>query len=274
MSGFNVREDGKFVELYGEYLQDESEWVAAQKGVDLIREYFPSIDFYTSVLGGGRVVVSAGCKGLVSKVGAPLFYLDTRGGVGFRLRSDDNKVQRLFENEFGKSWDDLRAIQLEIKNFQETKNKFEQLLKRTRSLVDSEEYINKRVSGNAHVPDLYEMSEVYEELDREFREEVIKSTESSQEERLARLAKAEKKPQPKVVSAIVYNRNPDVVAEVLVRADGRCEECRSEAPFMRKSDGTPYLEVHHKIRLADGGDDTVENAQALCPNCHRKAHYG
>jgi 5-methylcytosine-specific restriction protein A len=32
--------------------------------------------------------------------------------------------------------------------------------------------------------------------------------------------------------------------------------------------------VHHRVRLADGGDDTTDNAVALCPNCHRKAHYG
>lgn len=33
-------------------------------------------------------------------------------------------------------------------------------------------------------------------------------------------------------------------------------------------------EVHHKVPLSAGGDDTVENAIALCPNCHRKAHFG
>ncbi|TOJ58505.1 hypothetical protein CGI36_22670 [Vibrio parahaemolyticus] len=26
--------------------------------------------------------------------------------------------------------------------------------------------------------------------------------------------------------------------------------------------------------LKDGGSDTVENVKALCPNCHREAHYG
>jgi 5-methylcytosine-specific restriction protein A len=26
--------------------------------------------------------------------------------------------------------------------------------------------------------------------------------------------------------------------------------------------------------LASDGDDTVENAVALCPNCHRRAHFG
>uniref|UniRef100_UPI003D06D395 HNH endonuclease n=1 Tax=Alcaligenes faecalis TaxID=511 RepID=UPI003D06D395 len=64
------------------------------------------------------------------------------------------------------------------------------------------------------------------------------------------------------------------MAEVLERASGSCEACKEPAPFKRKSDGTPYLEVHHRIQLAHGGEDTVENAIALCPNCHRKAHFG
>jgi len=38
--------------------------------------------------------------------------------------------------------------------------------------------------------------------------------------------------------------------------------------------GTPYLEVHHRVPLAENGEDTVENAVAICPNCHRKAHDG
>ena len=38
--------------------------------------------------------------------------------------------------------------------------------------------------------------------------------------------------------------------------------------------GTPYLEVHHRVPLAENGEDTVKNAVAICPNCHRKAHDG
>ncbi|WP_415874108.1 HNH endonuclease [Domibacillus aminovorans] len=45
--------------------------------------------------------------------------------------------------------------------------------------------------------------------------------------------------------------------------------CGHEAPFLHASNGTPYLEVHHVIPLSKGGDDTVVNAQSLCPNCHR-----
>lgn len=40
------------------------------------------------------------------------------------------------------------------------------------------------------------------------------------------------------------------------------------------SNESPYLEVHHKVPLALGGDDTVANATALCPNCHRQNHFG
>lgn len=93
-------------------------------------------------------------------------------------------------------------------------------------------------------------------------------------ERKIRLASASKKPERKVVETVVFVRNPDVVDEVLERANGICEKCENKAPFFRKSDNSAYLEVHHKIRLADDGDDTVENAIALCPNCHREAHYG
>lgn len=70
-----------------------------------------------------------------------------------------------------------------------------------------------------------------------------------------------------------FRRNPDVVAERLYLANGTCEACKNPAPFKRK-DGTPYLEVHHKIRLSAGGLDCLDNTEALCPNCHRERHYG
>lgn len=47
-----------------------------------------------------------------------------------------------------------------------------------------------------------------------------------------------------------------------------------QAPFLRASDQSSYLEVHHKVPLADDGDDTVGNAIAVCPNCHREEHFG
>ena len=71
-----------------------------------------------------------------------------------------------------------------------------------------------------------------------------------------------------------FNRDTAVIEETLRRANGFCEMCGKKAPFKRRSTGEPYLEVHHIIQLANGGPDTTDNTQALCPNCHRKAHYG
>ncbi len=114
------------------------------------------------------------------------------------------------------------------------------------------------------------LQEAREAFDRE----VATAQTLNNEVRRARLEKARREPRLRWVTALVFERNPDVVAEVLARAEGICERCRSPAPFRRLSDGSPYLEVHHRVQLAHGGDDTVANAEALCPNCHRRSHYG
>ncbi len=81
------------------------------------------------------------------------------------------------------------------------------------------------------------------------------------------------KPQIVVTQVTKYQRDPKVKAWVLKEANGYCECCDSEAPFLT-AEGEPFLEVHHLRHLADGGSDTVTNAIALCPNCHREFHYG
>jgi 5-methylcytosine-specific restriction protein A len=78
-------------------------------------------------------------------------------------------------------------------------------------------------------------------------------------------------PQKIETTTAVYYRDPAVRAWVLKNANGKCEACDSDAPFLLP-DGFPFLEVHHMIPLALGGPDTIENALALCPNCHRRVH--
>ena len=105
-------------------------------------------------------------------------------------------------------------------------------------------------------------------------EKILNSKNLSKEERAFRLKNSPKKPTTTEVVTKQYNRNPDVIVEVLDRAKGICEKCQKSAPFLRAKDNTPYLEVHHIEMLADDGDDTVENAIAVCPNCHRELHFG
>jgi 5-methylcytosine-specific restriction protein A len=112
------------------------------------------------------------------------------------------------------------------------------------------------------------------QLRNTFEELVDAATALTPEERQLKLLTAAKYPRTVTVTTNVFIRNEYVVAEVLRRAEGRCEKCTSDAPFVRAKDGTPYLEVHHVVPLAKGGQDSVDNAVAVCPNCHRRAHFG
>lgn len=111
-------------------------------------------------------------------------------------------------------------------------------------------------------------------VNAEFQFKLIASLQLESEERRARIEVASRLPERREITTVIYTRNPDVVAESLFRAAGICESCRKPAPFNRKMDGTPYLEVHHKLSLANGGEDTLENTIAVCPNCHRRKHFG
>lgn len=46
----------------------------------------------------------------------------------------------------------------------------------------------------------------------------------------------------------------------------KCERCLY--------DKVHILNVHHKIRRADGGSDDLDNLELICPNCHAEEHYG
>lgn len=78
---------------------------------------------------------------------------------------------------------------------------------------------------------------------------------------------------PVMLGAAEYRRRcASVQRYALRRAGGCCEACGRPAPFV-DSTGRPFLEVHHILRLADDGPDAPANVAAICPNCHREAHY-
>lgn len=108
----------------------------------------------------------------------------------------------------------------------------------------------------------------------EMEKAVLNSLSSNSKERRMRLnQRVDIIPATYEVKAKAFKRDPDVIAEVLLRAAGICEKCKKAAPFKRL-DGRPYLEVHHIHWLANGGEDTVANTIAVCSNCHREFHYG
>jgi 5-methylcytosine-specific restriction enzyme A len=70
-----------------------------------------------------------------------------------------------------------------------------------------------------------------------------------------------------------YARSEALKMFVRTRADGRCEGCGKNAPFLTKADA-PYLEAHHTNRRSDTGPGNRKTVIALCPNCHCRVHYG
>ena len=76
----------------------------------------------------------------------------------------------------------------------------------------------------------------------------------------------------KMVNKFEYSRSPQVREFVLARAGGFCELC-GEKGFTTRA-GTVYLETHHVVPLSEQGEDSVTNVVAICPNDHRRAHFG
>ncbi|MDP2409432.1 MAG: HNH endonuclease signature motif containing protein [Pseudolabrys sp.] len=75
------------------------------------------------------------------------------------------------------------------------------------------------------------------------------------------------------VASIRRERSALIVEYARLRSEGFCEACDSPAPFIRRNDD-PYLEVHHIVSLAEGGEDHPKNVVAICPNCHARVTHG
>lgn len=91
---------------------------------------------------------------------------------------------------------------------------------------------------------------------------------------MRRARRVKGKPARTVKTSVVFVRNPYVVAGALMRSNGVCEMPGCTVALFKRADGTPFLEVHHIVPLAEGGDDSLLNAAALCPMCHRELHFG
>jgi HNH endonuclease len=88
-------------------------------------------------------------------------------------------------------------------------------------------------------------------------------------------AKLRTGPPPKRIRQINdFVRDPYIVAAALARAQDQCEMPNCKSQLFQRDDDRSYLEVHHIQPLGEGGDDTLINAAALCPSCHRELHFG
>jgi 5-methylcytosine-specific restriction protein A len=64
----------------------------------------------------------------------------------------------------------------------------------------------------------------------------------------------------------------DLRNQLTNRANGKCQACNSE--FFKKTNGEHYFEIHHIISYSECKKHELSNLALLCPNCHRKIHFG
>jgi 5-methylcytosine-specific restriction enzyme A len=91
------------------------------------------------------------------------------------------------------------------------------------------------------------------------------------EELIARAKHASKRAVSRTVTTNNFERNPFVSEYAKRLAKGICQLCEQPAPFKNKK-GEPHLHTHHIVWLSRGGEDSINNTVALCPNCHDRMH--
>ena len=147
--------------------------------------------------------------------------------------------------------------------------------------------ISELPSNSVLVQDLWSLIGIYEELKFKVGEDVLFAEtgfyrdQYEIEEEINDVVKTKVLSKPKgqevptkklLAGTTSFVPDLEVKAFVLQNANGVCEFCDKQAPFVTTK-GRPYLDVHHVKWRSNGGSDKVENAIAVCPNCHMRFHH-
>lgn len=144
----------------------------------------------------------------------------------------------------------------------------------------SEPYTEQQPGQNGHLRTVYIFPLKLKTGERYIDEETIQTWQEKRQKQAKKLSLDELKDRASKSNPISneyktfvkqYVRSAYVVEYAKRLANGVCQLCDKPAPFKDKK-GMPYLETHHIIWLARGGEDTIFNTVALCPNCHKCMH--
>lgn len=88
----------------------------------------------------------------------------------------------------------------------------------------------------------------------------------------------EKKPKKIIGNTQSYKRSDYNAKKAIIIANYKCDLDNTHETFFAKN-GKPYMEAHHLIPMHvqeqfDVSIDVLANIICLCPNCHKKIHYG
>ena len=92
----------------------------------------------------------------------------------------------------------------------------------------------------------------YASEDDDETEEMQNKSLSEQRTQAMKAASSASRSSPGKPKQTCYQISKEVSKYILARANGECEACKQQAPFMIKK-RLPYLEPHYIRRLSDGG---------------------
>ena len=89
----------------------------------------------------------------------------------------------------------------------------------------------------------------------------------------------EKKKTKSVNGNLIYPRNPSHAKKAILDANFSCEISPEHKTFIQRFNLNSFTEAHHLIPLRYHNEfkfslDVPANIISLCPNCHRKLHFG
>ena len=205
------------------------------------------------------------------KIGGKEFFYTGMGSIGDqKLNYKQNKV--LYESNTSKN----KLFLFEV--FKQNEYTYQ-----GRVILGGEPFIEEQEDKNQHLRKVYIFplklkdsgSQVPTELSYmdNLQESQKKKCKKYSIEELRNIIKNSKNklPAERRVISTHYERNQYIVECTKKLAKGFCDLCNKQAPFKNKKK-EHYLEVHHINWLSKGGEDSMRNVAALCPNCHKKLH--
>lgn len=225
--------------------------------VKALREKYPKIDIYYSVLGNGATI-SIGNKSKKEAKGKPLFVI-TRPRKNkpacVKVRMDSKKDRERLANALGCSWSDISKKVFYLNDFPGVLGQLEEFLKDLDSSID---VVKERSNGGGYLPsDYQDFFKITDESERD--EDIFEG---------ARLK----------VFVNKYERSRKARTACIAEHGACCFFCKFDFGEKYGERYSNFIHVHHIIPISKVGERYKINYKndliPVCPNCHAVIHFG
>ncbi|WP_447042931.1 HNH endonuclease [Vreelandella sp. H-I2] len=225
--------------------------------VRALREAYPKIDVYQSILGGGAAI-SAGKRSKGKPKGRPLFSITKprrNKPSCVRIRIDSKKDREKLADAVGRSWDDINETRFKLSSFPGALAEFKVFLT---DLSNSIDVIRERSNGHGYLPSDYQ-------------DIVNCPTETENEEDFPEGARLK-------VFVNRYERSRKARTACIAKHGASCFFCGFDYGERYGDAYSGFIHVHHIVPISKIGKKYKVNFEKdlvpVCPNCHAVIHFG